>query len=383
MAKNGKLKLQKLTSEVNHPAVVCEQLIGQAEAFTAPRGRLEMGGLLLGHIDQEGNNVAVCGFFPEQTQESPGYCEFGGMYNAIAAAACAHANESIKGKNIPKLRIIGWIHTHPDIGIFLSSIDVATYKMLRDQCPNRRFMAVVVDPLRQEHGVFLTERKEQTYEAANGYLRLEATLEARYHVLLDRLRTIQHERGLKFLPCILPGYLRGKRNAMGDRDDIENEMRKGHFLNVKKSLDVRSKLDTKLSKNEKKINSLEQQISTINNTNRELKNQLTQKNKQINSMGMEMSRVKQDIVTLKGTNIDLEKKFAESEKIRVDSNISQHRDIENIKNDFQKLVDSIKKKVYSMDKEREDLIVDITRIKNIVRNERIRRQSIERQSKRM
>ena len=51
-----------------HPAKVPKEIIDQTTAFTQPRGRLEMGGLLIGHVDHEGNNVVVCGFFRVKTK---------------------------------------------------------------------------------------------------------------------------------------------------------------------------------------------------------------------------------------------------------------------------------------------------------------------------
>ena len=141
------------------PAKVPKEIIDQTTAFTQPRGRLEMGGLLIGHVDHEGNNVVVCGFFPRQDEASSGYCEFSGSFNAIASAACDHANERAGGPHTPPLRIIGWIHTHPDIGIFLSGIDVNTFGILRRASFEQRSVAVVVDPLREQHGVYISERK--------------------------------------------------------------------------------------------------------------------------------------------------------------------------------------------------------------------------------
>jgi proteasome lid subunit RPN8/RPN11 len=278
MSKNGLFSRGRNARVKAHPAVVCTELIGQTEAFTAPRGRLEMGGLLLGHIDEDGNNVAVCGFFPEQTEESPGYCEFGGMYTAIAAAACDRANESYPGEDIPNLRIIGWIHTHPDIGIFLSGTDVNTFRTLRAQCPGRRLMAVVVDPLRAEHGVFLTEKKTRKYDPAAGMLKLGEGMEARYHALLDRLREIQRERGLRFLPCIMPGHLRGKRNAMGDRDDIEIEMRKGFF---------QEKAARQAS------------VDHVNSTARELRIEISAKENRIQQLGVENGNLRRELGNLR------------------------------------------------------------------------------------
>ena len=54
-----KFKRKSTPKSRDYPAIVPESLIRQAAAFTAPRGRLEMGGLLIGHVDEQGNNVAV------------------------------------------------------------------------------------------------------------------------------------------------------------------------------------------------------------------------------------------------------------------------------------------------------------------------------------
>jgi len=204
------------------PAKVPKEIIEQTTAFTQPRGKLEMGGLLIGHVDHEGNNVVICGFFPRQDQASSGYCEFHGSFSAIAAAACDYANEKAGGAHTPNLRVIGWIHTHPDIGIFLSGIDVNTFRSLRTHSFEQRCVAVVVDPLRQEHGVFTSERNAQNKHAgiANDKIKLSEDLQARYHKLLNRLRTIQTKKGKEEIPFILPGVLYQQRVAMGDVDDI-------------------------------------------------------------------------------------------------------------------------------------------------------------------
>ena len=205
-----------------HPAKVPKEIIDQTTAFTQPRGRLEMGGLLIGHVDHEGNNVVVCGFFPRQDEASSGYCEFSGSFNAIASAACDFANERAGGPHTPPLRIIGWIHTHPDIGIFLSGIDVNTFGILRRASFEQRSVAVVVDPLREEHGVYISERKATNRDAgqANAKVVLSEDLEARYHKFLNRMRSLQNKVGKEEIPFILPGVLYQQRRAMGDMDDV-------------------------------------------------------------------------------------------------------------------------------------------------------------------
>jgi proteasome lid subunit RPN8/RPN11 len=205
-----------------HPAVVPKEIIEQTTAFTQPRGRLEMGGLLIGHVDDQGNNVVVCGFFPEQTEASPGYCEFDGGAVAMAMGACDMANEKKGGPHTPNLRVIGWIHTHPDIGIFLSGIDVNTFGLLRGQTSDGRIVAVVVDPLRKEHGVFNSEKAARGKDAtkANSKVRLSEDLVARYNKFLDRMRFFQQKRGKEAIPFIMPGLLYNDRVMMGDLDDI-------------------------------------------------------------------------------------------------------------------------------------------------------------------
>ena len=222
------MQKNQVSNCVDYPAIVPECLIRQAAAFTAPRGRLEMGGLLIGHVDEEGNNVAVTGLFPEQLKETSGYCEFDGMWAALAAAACDAGNQ-IGDDSTPLIRVIGWIHTHPDIGIFLSGTDIKTFRSLRDATPERRIMAVVVDPLREQNGVFLTEREPNESRPADGELVLSSELQDRYMKMLDQLEKIRSSRGLKALPCILPGPLRAQRNLQGVRDDSAIELERGFF----------------------------------------------------------------------------------------------------------------------------------------------------------
>ena len=206
----------------DHPALVPQAIIDQTTVFTQPRGRLEMGGLLIGHIDHKGNNVVVCGFFPKQTEASPGYCEFDGGALAMAMDACDIANSRCGGPHTPDIQIIGWIHTHPDIGIFLSGIDIDTFGSLRANRPDGRIVAVVVDPLREEHGVFITEKAAQTKDAqpAGDKIKLSEDLEARYNKFLTRMRYFQNLKGKEALPFIMPGLLYSHRKALGDEDDI-------------------------------------------------------------------------------------------------------------------------------------------------------------------
>ena len=50
-----------------------------------------------------------------------------------------------------KLAVVGWYHTHPNIGIFLSSTDITTCMMYYRK-PYQ--IAIVIDPIRDHRGVF-------------------------------------------------------------------------------------------------------------------------------------------------------------------------------------------------------------------------------------
>ena len=235
----------------NDQTMVSKSLVTQSMDFTAPRGRLEMGGLLIGHIDQEGTINVVTGFFPEQLKETPGYCRFSGSWVAVAASACEYANSFSTGEGIPELRIVGWIHTHPDLGLFLSSTDVDTYSTLRGMVPDSKFVAVVIDPLRNQDGVFPSERLPNTFFPARGEPDLCEGLRGRYHHLLDRLQEVRTAVGTDRMPSILPGDLRDERLARGDADDSVSALRESvHFLKGE------------LWKTEDRITSLELEVKT-------------------------------------------------------------------------------------------------------------------------
>ena len=270
MSRNAYPTRDVLPVDQSRETMVSKSLVTQSMDFTAPRGRLEMGGLLIGHIDQRGSINVVTGFFPEQLKETPGYCRFSGSWVAVAASACEYANSFSSSEEVPELRIVGWIHTHPDLGLFLSSTDVSTYSSLRGMVPDSKFVAVVIDPLRDQDGVFPSERLPNTFFPASGEPDLDEMLRDRYHHLLDRLQEVRTAVGTDRMPSILPGDLRDERLARGDVDDSVSALRESvHFLKAElwKSEDKVASMELKVITTKRDllghIRRLEQRVSSL------------------------------------------------------------------------------------------------------------------------
>ncbi len=59
------------------------------------------------------------------------------------------------------LRVLGWWHTHPDIGCFLSKTDMSTQRFF---FPESYQVALVVDPVRKEYEFFSLDESERGYK---------------------------------------------------------------------------------------------------------------------------------------------------------------------------------------------------------------------------
>lgn len=68
-------------------------------------------------------------------------------------------SEAAKFLDKHKYVIVGWAHSHPGYGCFLSSIDIETQKRA---FPQATYVALVMDPIRREYDIFTV--KENTYE---------------------------------------------------------------------------------------------------------------------------------------------------------------------------------------------------------------------------
>lgn len=108
---------------------------------------LEVGGILLGNVykDAQGPFLDVsAAIVAEHTQNQ-------GTQMTFTPETWDQVNR-MREERFPKLRIVGWYHTHPDFGIFLSDVDKFTHASYFSQPWTTAF---VVDPVRQTEGFFL------------------------------------------------------------------------------------------------------------------------------------------------------------------------------------------------------------------------------------
>jgi len=109
----------------------------------------EVMGDLLGEVfrDEEGPYLEVIGHIPSQHIESSS------VYARQTTSGNIHFLEE-KARLFKKSKVIGWYHTHPGLGIFLSPTDKTTKSQI---FPLWYQIAVVIDPVSKEEGFFLSK----------------------------------------------------------------------------------------------------------------------------------------------------------------------------------------------------------------------------------
>ena len=122
------------------------------ECYAGSDTTKELGGILLGRqLEDEGNRYIVV----------EGYVI--ALHTDSQRASLTFTHKSWdqmhleRERNYPGLKIVGWFHTHPGFGIFLSSYDLFIQKSFFD-LPWQ--VAYVVDPVRKTRGFFRWENTE-------------------------------------------------------------------------------------------------------------------------------------------------------------------------------------------------------------------------------
>jgi proteasome lid subunit RPN8/RPN11 len=120
---------------------VAEQTIAEhVSANTA----IEQGGALVGEVDEASGSVHISAAIPARL-----------AVGTASSLTFTHdswdeINDSLS-RNFPKLRIVGWYHSHPDFGIFLSAYDTFIQQNFFSATWQ---VAYVIDPIRKQAGMF-------------------------------------------------------------------------------------------------------------------------------------------------------------------------------------------------------------------------------------
>jgi proteasome lid subunit RPN8/RPN11 len=113
--------------------------------------KIELGGVLIGELrkDEYGAYLFVIGIIR-------------GKYSASTTSQFTFTHEtwnyinSIKDKEFPEKKIVGWYHTHPKFGIFLSEMDLFIHENYFSQ---PYLIAFVTDPVNKSEGCFVKTEK--------------------------------------------------------------------------------------------------------------------------------------------------------------------------------------------------------------------------------
>jgi len=137
------------------PEQPAELLPDLARAFL---GENECGGLLIGNVyqaDVAGYSItftAVVDALPAQeAQAGPTFVEMGAVDLLAVTTYLQRLREQQTDVAEAHLRIVGWYHTHPGFGVFMSGTDRATQQHVFGM-PWQ--VAIVYDPLNGEYGIF-------------------------------------------------------------------------------------------------------------------------------------------------------------------------------------------------------------------------------------
>jgi proteasome lid subunit RPN8/RPN11 len=138
-------------SDRDLPIFVDMDVLADMEAHARTDTSVELGGVLLGgqYLDEDGNPfVVVCDSLrAEHYESSGGHFKFThDTWTQISRQRDQFSED---------LQMVGWYHTHPGLGVFLSSMD----RFICDHFYNRPLdVALVIDPVRNDRGWFCWKR---------------------------------------------------------------------------------------------------------------------------------------------------------------------------------------------------------------------------------
>ena len=132
--------------EENKNIYIAQSVYTTVHRFTEGKTVNESGGMLIGSIIEEfgKTNIVIVGFIEAK------YCEATPTTLKFTHETWDYCHKEM-GKKYPGQKIVGWIHTHPNFGIFLSEYD----KFIQENFFKEDYeIAYVVDPIQEIEGFY-------------------------------------------------------------------------------------------------------------------------------------------------------------------------------------------------------------------------------------
>lgn len=132
--------------EENKNIYISQQMYKMIHNFTKNKTTNESGGVLIGSVIEEfgKTNIIISGFIEAK------YCEGTPTTLKFTHETWEYIHKEID-KKYPDKKIVGWIHTHPNFGIFLSEYDMFIQKNFFNE-PYQ--VAYVIDPIQKIEGFY-------------------------------------------------------------------------------------------------------------------------------------------------------------------------------------------------------------------------------------
>lgn len=132
--------------EENKNIYILQKIYKEIHKFTQNKTTNESGGMLIGYVIEEFGkiNIVINGFIEAK------HCEATPTTLKFTHETWEFVHKEMDRK-FPGEKIVGWIHTHPDFGIFLSEYDKFIHENFFDEDYQ---VAYVVDPIQSIEGFY-------------------------------------------------------------------------------------------------------------------------------------------------------------------------------------------------------------------------------------